>query len=124
MDERPGTHTPVTSDSRAHIGSPFYHGTKSPLEVGAEIVPGYGCNFQDGRVSNNIYFTALVERGGHERPWCTTARKRWRGASTPYRALTQVPDLRYAQAFPERVNPPGPLLYPNAGGYSAATTDH
>jgi len=61
MGERPGTLTPVTYDSCAHIGSPFYHGTKSALEVGAALVPGYGSNFQDGRVSNNIYFTALVE---------------------------------------------------------------
>ncbi len=61
MGEGPGTHTPVTYDSCAHIGSPVYHGTKSALEMGAELVPGYGSNFQDGRVSNNIYFTALVE---------------------------------------------------------------
>ena len=24
-------------------------------------MPGYGSNFQEGRVSNNLYFTALVE---------------------------------------------------------------
>jgi Rifampin ADP-ribosyl transferase len=30
------------------------------LEVGDELVPGYGSNFQTGRVSNNIYFSALV----------------------------------------------------------------
>ena len=61
MAEHPGTHTPVTYDSCAHIEGPFFHGTKSSLEVGAQLVPGYGSNFQDGRVSNNIYFTALVE---------------------------------------------------------------
>ncbi len=27
MGEGPGTHTPVTCDSCAHIESPFYHGT-------------------------------------------------------------------------------------------------
>ena len=61
MGEVPGTHTPVTYDSCGHIESPFYHGTRSALEVGAELVPGYGSTFQEGRVSNNIYFTALVE---------------------------------------------------------------
>ena len=61
MGEGPSTHTPVTYDSCAHIESPFYHGTRSALEVGAELVPGYGSTFQEGRVSNNIYFTALVE---------------------------------------------------------------
>ncbi len=61
MGEQPSTHTPVTYDSCAHIKSPFYHGTKFLLEVDAELVPGYGSNFQQGRVSDNIYFTALVE---------------------------------------------------------------
>lgn len=31
------------------------HGTKSAVHTGDEPVPGYGSNFQDGRVSNNIY---------------------------------------------------------------------
>ena len=61
MGEQPSTHTPVTYDRCAHIEGPFYHGTKSALEAGAELVPGYGSNFQQGRASNNIYFTALVE---------------------------------------------------------------
>ena len=61
MAEHPSAHTPVTYDGCAHIEGPFYHGTKSTLEAGDELVPGYGSNFQDGRVSNNIYFTALVE---------------------------------------------------------------
>ena len=61
MDEQPSTHTPVTYDSCKRIGGPFYHGTKSALEVGAELVPGQGSNYQQGRVSNNIFFSALVE---------------------------------------------------------------
>ena len=40
---------------------PFYHGTRSALEVGAELVPGRGSNFHQGRVSNHLYFSALVE---------------------------------------------------------------
>jgi rifampin ADP-ribosylating transferase len=61
MGEEPSTRTPVTVEHCAHIEGPFYHGTKSTIEVGAELVPGYGSNFQAGRVSNNIYFTALVD---------------------------------------------------------------
>ena len=58
---RPVAHEPVTDDRCEHIPGPFYHGTKSALGVGAELVPGYGSNFQAGRVSNHIYFTALVD---------------------------------------------------------------
>ncbi|CAN5272595.1 N/A [soil metagenome] len=61
MGEDPSTRTPVTYHSCAHIQGPFYHGTKSALDAGLELVPGHGSNFHDGRVSNNIYFTALVE---------------------------------------------------------------
>lgn len=61
MGEDRSTHTPVTYDSCAHIEGPFFHGTKSALEAGTELAPGYGSNFQQGRVSNNIYFTALVD---------------------------------------------------------------
>ena len=61
MGENSSTHVPVTYEHCDFIGGPFYHGTKSPLEAGDELVPGYGSNFQDGRVSNYIYFTALVD---------------------------------------------------------------
>jgi hypothetical protein len=61
MGESDSTHIPVTYERCEHIIGPFYHGTKSALEVGAELIPGFGSNFQKGRVSNNIYFTALVE---------------------------------------------------------------
>lgn len=61
MGEQPSTHRPVTYDSCAHIEGPFYHGTTSALEPGAMLVPGYGSTFQRGRVSNNVYFTTLVE---------------------------------------------------------------
>lgn len=54
-------HVPVTYDSCRHVTGPFFHGTKSVLAVGDELVPGYTSNFHAGRVSNNIYFSALVE---------------------------------------------------------------
>ncbi len=61
MDEDNSTRIPVTYENCERIAGPFYHGTKSALEIGDELVAGYNSNFQLGRVSNNIYFTALVE---------------------------------------------------------------
>jgi hypothetical protein len=61
MSEEDSTHVPVTYTDSEHVEGPFFHGTKSVLEVGDELVPGYGSNFQEGRVSNNIYFTGLVD---------------------------------------------------------------
>ena len=57
MVEINSTHVPVTYEHCEHIDGPFYHGTKVALEAGDELVPGYGSNFQEGRVSNNIYFS-------------------------------------------------------------------
>ena len=54
-------YVPVTFDRCDYIEGPFYHGTKSAFEVGDQLVHGHGSNFQEGRLSNNIYFTALVE---------------------------------------------------------------
>jgi len=61
MDENSSTHVPVTYEHFDHVEGPFFHGTKAALGVGEELVPGHGSNFQEGRVSNNIYFTALVD---------------------------------------------------------------
>ena len=54
-------HVPVTYDDCARIAGPFFHGTKALLKVGDELVAGYNSNFHEGRVMNNIYFTALVD---------------------------------------------------------------
>jgi hypothetical protein len=59
--EQGGIRVPVTYGHCAHVEGPFFHGTKAVLEVGDELVPGRGSNFQAGRVSNNVYFTALVD---------------------------------------------------------------
>jgi len=61
MGENDSEYVPVTYDSCEHLVGPFFHGTKSALAVGDELVAGYGSNFQSGRVMNNIYFTALVD---------------------------------------------------------------
>ena len=52
---------PVTYESHAHVVGPFFHGTKYALGVGDELVAGRASNYHQGRVSNNIYFTALLE---------------------------------------------------------------
>ncbi len=54
-------YVPVTFDRFQHVEGPFYHGTKITFEVGDQLLPGRGSNFHDGRVSNNVYFSALVE---------------------------------------------------------------
>jgi len=53
--------TPITFENCDSVEGPFYHGTKSVLKLGDELVPGFDSNFQERRVSNNIYFTALVD---------------------------------------------------------------
>src|SRR4051794_16388883 len=61
MGESDSTYVPVTYEDCGRIDGPFFHGTKSALALGEDLVPGFGSNFQAGRVSNNIYFTALME---------------------------------------------------------------
>ncbi|MFZ6654520.1 NAD(+)--rifampin ADP-ribosyltransferase [Undibacterium sp. TJN19] len=51
----------VTHENCSNVKGPFYHGTKYDLEIGALLVPGFVSNFEEGRVSNNVYFTALLE---------------------------------------------------------------
>jgi len=43
------------------VDGPFFHGTRAALQVGDELVPGYGSNYQAGRVSNHIYFSSVLE---------------------------------------------------------------
>jgi len=59
MAEEPSARTPVTCEHHSHVRGPFLHGTRFALEIGSELVPGRGSNFQQGRVSNHIYFTTL-----------------------------------------------------------------
>ena len=61
MSEASNNHVPVTYENCEHVSGPFFHGTNSALAVGDELRPGYASNFHEGRVSNNIYFTALVD---------------------------------------------------------------
>ncbi len=61
MNEDGSSHVPVTYERCAHVEGPFFHGTRAVLAVGDELVPGHGSTFQEGRVSNHVYFTALVD---------------------------------------------------------------
>jgi hypothetical protein len=61
MSESGESRVPVTYETYTRVEGPFFHGTKAVLAVGAELVAGHGSNFQEGRVSNNIYFTTLVD---------------------------------------------------------------
>lgn len=52
---------PVTHENCSDVKGPFYHGTKYQLEIGDLLVPGFASNFEKGRISNNVYFSALLE---------------------------------------------------------------
>ena len=56
-----GAWVPVTFERHDHVTGPFFHGTRFVLRVGDELVAGQASNFQEGRISNNVYFAALVE---------------------------------------------------------------
>ncbi len=51
----------VTFEHYQHIEGPFFHGTKTRFEAGAELVPGHLSNYHEGRTSNHVYFAALIE---------------------------------------------------------------
>jgi len=60
VSEDDGAHDPVTYERHDHVAGPFFHGTKSVLHPGDELVPGRPSNFQEGRISNHLYFTTLL----------------------------------------------------------------
>ena len=51
----------VTFEQCDHVSGPFFHGTRFAIEIGEHLVPGRVSNFQQGRISNNVYFSGLVE---------------------------------------------------------------
>ncbi len=56
-----GVHVPVTFEHCEHVQGPFFHGTSHVFEVGDQVVAGWPSNFQADRVSNHVYFAALLE---------------------------------------------------------------
>jgi hypothetical protein len=54
-------HVPVTFEQCDHVEGPFFHGTKTAFRAGDRLVPGSPSNYHDGRISNHVYFAALLE---------------------------------------------------------------
>jgi hypothetical protein len=54
-------HIPVTFERCDHVEGPFFHGTRIALDVGDRLVPGHRSNYHEGRISNHVYFAALLE---------------------------------------------------------------
>ncbi len=54
-------HVPVTFDRCDHVSGPFFHGTRHAVAVGEHLVAGRASNFEEGRISNHVYFSALLE---------------------------------------------------------------
>jgi rifampin ADP-ribosylating transferase len=61
MDVNSSDHVPVTLENCQRVEGPFFHGTRATLKVGDELALGWESNFQQGRVLNHIYFSAVVE---------------------------------------------------------------
>lgn len=51
----------VTHENCAGVEGPFYHGTRCRLAIGELLVPGRASNFEQGRLSNNVYFTGTLD---------------------------------------------------------------
>jgi hypothetical protein len=54
-------HVPVTFERCDHVEGPYFHGTRISIDVGDRLVPGHLSNYHHGRVSNHVYFAALLE---------------------------------------------------------------
>lgn len=54
-------YVPVTFESCDHVEGPFFHGTRIAFDVGDRLVAGHRSNFHEGRISNHVYFAALLE---------------------------------------------------------------
>lgn len=51
----------VMYDRCDHITGPFFHGTMGEFGPGDLLTAGHESNYHDGRLSNNVYFAALME---------------------------------------------------------------
>lgn len=52
---------PISHENCKQVDGPFYHGTKAELTIGSLLTAGHPSNFEDDRVSNHIYFSALLD---------------------------------------------------------------
>lgn len=51
---------PTTFENCHSVAGPFYHGTAAELEAGDLLMPGFASNYQEGRISNHVYFSSTV----------------------------------------------------------------
>lgn len=54
-------HVPVTFEHCDHVDGPFFHGTKATFRPEDHLVAGQRSNYQALRLSNHVYFAALLE---------------------------------------------------------------
>jgi len=54
-------HIPTTYERCDHVEGPFFHGTTTAFDVGDRLEPGLPSNYHEGRISNHVYFAALLE---------------------------------------------------------------
>ncbi len=52
---------PVTFAWCEHVEGPFFHGTNTRFKVDDLLVAGHRSNYHEGRISNHVYFAALIE---------------------------------------------------------------
>jgi Rifampin ADP-ribosyl transferase len=52
---------PVTFARYEHVEGPFFHGTNIAFVVDDLVVPGHLSNYHEGRSSNHVYFSTLIE---------------------------------------------------------------
>lgn len=50
----------TTFDNCDAVAGPFYHGTAAKLAAGDLLMPGFGSNYEHGRISRHVYFSATV----------------------------------------------------------------
>jgi hypothetical protein len=55
------SYIPVTFEHCDHVEGPFFHGTKTSFDVDDLLVAGQLSNYHEGRISNHVYFAALLE---------------------------------------------------------------
>lgn len=53
--------TPVTPQNCKLLSGPFYHGTKVDLALGDLLSPGFPSNYEQDRLLEHIYFSAILE---------------------------------------------------------------
>jgi rifampin ADP-ribosylating transferase len=52
---------PISHENCEQVKGPFYHGTKANLVIGDLLVSGHPSNFEEGRISNHLYFATHLE---------------------------------------------------------------